>query len=471
MKAKTNVPRPLHSSARLAAAGLLAGVLLLGWGSAWYVQRVVHRSKETDLGLRLEAIGRVAADGLRAQFPLAAMNLAELALDLWPPDERSRYGEERRRIFEERSAELHEFLVDLARQANLRRVMIVDVHERAIADSAGQAQPFEIFEYLAIDRAEMQRAALTQETQTTPYYAVRHEPHKRAYAPIADEEGTVFAFIRLEASRDYFREMSGIRRRLAALSGLMTILLLIVALILIRLFRHLLHAEEAISQADRLQAVGTLAAGFAHEVRNPLGIIRSCAEGMAEEFPQNQEARSLARDMVEEVVRLDGLITQFLDFARPAGTGTWRPVDVGKALQAVASLARKDIEAKRLEMRLELDPDAGAVNANEKALRQVFLNILLNAKDATEPGGRITASAQKHRGRVVVSITDTGVGIPPGDLGRVFDPFFTTKQGGTGLGLALSRNIVQQFGGQIDIRSQLNRGTTVEISFPTRFEA
>jgi len=459
---------PIRRRSIRLTAGLLVAILLLGWGGGMYVYWVVRVSKERDLGKRLTAVGQFAADELmNARLGLPMVALAGLVLDTWPPEDYGPYFVEQRDRFEEDyGAELADFLRRLATDADLRRAMIVDIHQRAIADSDGEAPAFEVFDYLSIDAYEMEHAAEEKRTYTTLYYAVGGSDYMRSYTPLTDDQGTVFAFVRLEASRDYFAEMRQIRSELIALAVIVTILLGLVAFVFQRLLQYLLHVEQAVAQSDRFQSIATLAAGFAHEVRNPLGIIRSCAEGLADEFgEQNPEAVGLARDMVEEVVRLDSLITQFLQMARPAGSGTWRPIRINDAIQAVVSLARKDLEAKQLTAQLNLDPSSPAAPIDEKALKQVIFNILLNAKEATDAGGSISVATRSRRGRVEVVISDTGRGISESDLKRVFDPFFTTKKGGTGLGLSLSRRLVEQFGGSMAIYSQEGRGTTVEISF------
>ncbi|OPZ15983.1 MAG: Sensor protein ZraS [candidate division BRC1 bacterium ADurb.BinA364] len=480
--------RPSLSRYPAAIAGfVLTAILLLFWGGGFYVYIMVNRSKERDLGLRLEAVGEVAAAELRREFDWSLSELAQLTLTFWPPEDFGGIYEERQLEFLEGENELwlqlRKFAEGLAQRASLHSVMIVDIHGRAIADSAGAAIPFEPFAYLDLDRYEMEMAAQDGRTWTTPYYTMRGAPemagvlstaapldtrdYKRSYTPIMDAGGEPFAFLRLEASRAYFEEMREMRGRLLALAAVMTTLLFIVALIVRRLLANLLNAEEAISHADRLQSVATLAAGFAHEVRNPLGIIRSCAEGLVEELgEEQQDAAALAADMVEEVVRLDGLITQFLDFARPADTGSWGAVDIAETIRAVLALARKGLEEKKLAVETRLDDSAPPIWANPKSIRQVLLNLLLNAQEATDSGGRIEIETRARKNQLVVSIADTGKGIPPEVLHRVFDPFFTTKQGGTGLGLSLSRRIIEQFGGTIDIRSQAGRGATVEIRFP-----
>jgi signal transduction histidine kinase len=347
--------------------------------------------------------------------------------------------------------------------------MIVDIRMQAIADSKQEAQPVKEFALLGINRAEMQRALESGTTAPTPYYEVQGKPYKYSYTPLMDElTGEAFGFLRLEASPENFEQMRQLRSRLIVLSGITAALLGFVALIFHRLLRYVLGAQKAAAQADRLQSVATLAAGFAHEVRNPLGIIRSSAEGLADELAEKGDAGAIAlsRDMVEEVDRLNQLITQFLDFASPTGESAWQPVNVAETLLGVLSLARKDLEAKRIDVRRDFDDSAPPIQANGKSLKQVFLNVLLNAKDATDPGGSITLSTRVRRGRLTVAFEDTGHGIAEADLKSVFDPFFTTKPSGTGLGLSISRNIIRQFNGDMEIKSQKEHGTTVEIRFP-----
>ncbi len=448
---------------------LLAAALLVGFGNFWYVLQAVDESKERDLEARLAAVAQVAAYELQSTRSAPMVRLANLTLALYDPDRGEEFLSEITFFQETHGPQLVEFLQTLVSEGNLEQAMIVDIREQAIADSKQEEPSFEQFDLLSINRAEMQRALESGKTVPTLYYEVQGKPYKYSYTPLTDEQtGEVFGFLRLMASAGHFEQMRQLRNQLVALSGVTAVLLGIVALIFHRLLRYVLGAEKAAAQADRLQSVATLAAGFAHEVRNPLGILRSSAEGLAEELAEKEDAGAieLSRDMVGEVDRLNQLITQFLDFAGPSGESAWSPVNVSEVLLGVLSLARKDLEAKQIEVRRDFDESAPPVQANAKSLTQVFLNVLLNAKDATEPGGSITLSTRARRGRLVIAFEDTGHGISEADLKSVFDPFFTTKTSGTGLGLSISRNIIRQFNGDMEIKSQKGRGTTVEISFP-----
>lgn len=447
-------------------ATLLIAVLLLVWGSGLYAFRVIARSKEKELELRLEAVGRLAVAHLAQEvnFDLLALAIPD-GLDDRDDEQADLAAVDFLNLYEQT---LEQALLQIVEQTQLRRALVLDIHRRAISDSAGSAAPFLPYEYLDIDRYEINRALEEDRTIATPYYSFQEEPYKRAYTPLKTSGGRIIGFLQLEASRGYFAEMARLRPQLLSLMTIITVLVLLVGWLFHRLLQYTLQAEAISAQADRLRALGTLAAGFAHEVRNPLGIIRSYAEGMADEFGQDkQDLAQMSREMVEEVMRVDALIGQFLNFARPDGSQR-TAFQAGQVLESVVRLIRKDLESKNLTVRLAIDENLPPVWGDEKALRQVFLNVILNARDASEPGSSIAIAANARKDRLIVRIEDQGRGIPAADLEHVFDPFFTTKSGGTGLGLAISRNIIEQFGGEILIRSQPGRGTEVDLVLPLK---
>ncbi len=458
-----------HTSGRLTLA-VLAMVLMLLWGGGTYALFVVKASKEKELELRLETIGRIEAERLFEKINLDMLSLA--VPEKWSAaDADAQAASAADDFLNVYGRTVESFLQKVVQQGQLRRAMLVDIHRRAIADSAAQAEAFEPYAYLDIDRFEIEEAQREKDTVATPYYSVQGEPYKRSYTPLQDENGRIVAFLQLEASSAYFSEMQQLPPQLISLMSIITVLILLVGLLFYRLLRFALRAEQTAAQADRLQAVGTLAAGFAHEVRNPLSILRSYAEGLADEFTDTQsDLKEMTREMVEEVLRVDSLITQFLNFARPGGMETWGEVPLKDLVESVLRLVRKELADKQLQIAATLEDALPPVWADEKALRQVLLNVLLNARDATEPQGTITVELRSRRDRVLLRIQDNGCGIEAENLERVFEPFYTTKSTGTGLGLALSRNIIEQFGGEISIKSQAGRGTVVEIALPARKE-
>jgi two-component system sensor histidine kinase HydH len=230
---------------------------------------------------------------------------------------------------------------------------------------------------------------------------------------------------------------------------------------------------ERMKERDRLAALGEMAAGLAHEIRNPLGAIKGAAQllvpapGAAD--VSGPESREFLGVIVEEVNRLNKVVSQFLDYARPY-RGELEPLDVNDVIKKTAQLLQADA---KVELSLALDEGLPRVRADAEQLRQVFLNLAINAIQAMPDGGKLTISSALRKARrgekaqmVEVRFRDTGMGIPPGELKNLFIPFFTTKEKGTGLGLPISQRIVENHGGAIEVRSRLGVGSTFTVVLP-----
>jgi two-component system sensor histidine kinase HydH len=229
--------------------------------------------------------------------------------------------------------------------------------------------------------------------------------------------------------------------------------------------------RREIARAQRLASVGRLAAGVAHEVRNPLSSIKGFATYFKERYRDVGEDLQIADLMIGEVERVDRVIGQLLDFARPVRirmAKTSLPGLLADSLKLVeARAAERDIQ-----IRLRVHEAIGDVALDEDRIRQVLLNLYLNAVDAMGRGGELTVSADpaEDRGGIEIRVVDTGAGIAESDIGHVFDPYFTTKSSGTGLGLAIVHNIMEAHSGEIRIESRPGRGTVVILSLPAKAE-
>ncbi|HEY3359316.1 MAG TPA: ATP-binding protein [Polyangia bacterium] len=223
----------------------------------------------------------------------------------------------------------------------------------------------------------------------------------------------------------------------------------------------LVQAEEQLRRADRLAALGELSAGMAHEIRNPLGSIKGTAEIFRDSLPSEHKLHEFASILVKETDRLDGILTHFLEFARPKELNAGRS-DPAAVVADVVGLARERARRAKVEVETQLDPGLPSVAMPGDALRQVTLNLVLNGIQAMSGTGRLVITAregpprrlerpeQPVAGRVVhLAVTDTGPGIPVEVQDRIFDPFFTTKRTGTGLGLAICQRIVLGYRGVI----------------------
>lgn len=234
---------------------------------------------------------------------------------------------------------------------------------------------------------------------------------------------------------------------------------------------------DKLHRADRLAAVGQLAASVAHEVRNPLTAIRSTIQYLGQSF-EDSAKRELVNELIDEVDRIDHTVSSLLSLTRAR---SFRPeaidlVDLVKlTIRLVQPQARE--QAVRIEEHFA-DPTTPLL-ADPAQLKQVFLNLLLNSLQAMPDGGLITvtthgaaaSSAAQDRPPVRIEIADDGPGIPQDKLGAVFDPFFTTKSGGTGLGLAICHGIVQRHDGQIEVESTEGEGTVIAVQLPLPTEA
>jgi two-component system NtrC family sensor kinase len=234
---------------------------------------------------------------------------------------------------------------------------------------------------------------------------------------------------------------------------------------------------EQLVRTEKLAAAGTLAAGVAHEVNNPLASISSLIQILQARVPSDAadepsaETREMLRVISQQIARITQVLRDMTDFARqrpPAHA----PLDVARALEASLRLASFDENFKRLNLATDFDPTAPLVSADADQLQQVFLNLLLNARDAMPEDGEIRVSTRydARATEITIEIADTGAGIAPEHLAHVFDPFFTTKPTGrgTGLGLAVCYSIITAHGGRIEIAPNDGRGTHVRVALPVQ---
>ena len=225
--------------------------------------------------------------------------------------------------------------------------------------------------------------------------------------------------------------------------------------------------ENQLVRAEKLITVGVLSAGIAHEIGSPLAVIRGRAEQVLRDVPAGPRAEDL-RVIIKHIDRISSTIRQLLDFSRRQAVAP-RAVSLAVAIERARELLQWKFESKDLELRVTLDDDLPMLAADPDQLQQVIVNLLLNACDASEPGGDVAIGARPLPGnQVELDIVDRGHGIAPEHLHAVFDPFFSTKKRGegTGLGLSIVASIVRNHGGEITLDSTAGRGTAVRVRWP-----
>lgn len=224
--------------------------------------------------------------------------------------------------------------------------------------------------------------------------------------------------------------------------------------------------EQRMRENERLAAVGRMAGGVAHEVRNPLSSIKGLALLLKNKFPAGSKEQETADLLIQETERMNRTITEMLSFTRPT-TLHLVQVDLAALLQRSLQLIKAEAVENRIAATFQVQPDLLPVLGDVDRLQQVMMNVLLNAMQAMENGGKLTVTlGNKDNQNVELRISDTGEGIAADLLSQVFFPYFTTKQGGTGIGLAISQKIIADHGGSIELESEPGKGTTVIILLP-----
>ena len=211
--------------------------------------------------------------------------------------------------------------------------------------------------------------------------------------------------------------------------------------------------------------MGRMAAGVAHELRNPLSSVKGLTLLLKSRFKDDLSTQETADLMVEQVERLDRSISELLDYARPSQTSK-SMVGVDELLAKAVMLVRSDAETQRIAVEEHFGCGSATTEGDRDKLTQLFLNLFLNAIQAMEDGGRLSVSTRCNQEEIIIEISDSGCGIPSELVEKVFEPYFTTKQDGTGLGLAMSTKIVQDHHGRMTLESREKVGTTVTVRLP-----
>jgi two-component system sensor histidine kinase HydH len=252
-----------------------------------------------------------------------------------------------------------------------------------------------------------------------------------------------------------------------------------------------LRMQQELRRNERLATLGQLAAGVAHEIRNPLAGIGTSAQVLLKRFEPRDDRSRFVQVILDEVARLDRIVTSLLQYARPR-TPELKPSTLSACVDRVIALAAETIQHASVRLEVDVAPRLSDIYIDPDLVTQVLLNVTLNAVQAMPAGGTLRYEVRKVRRRrpprgpgrrasdrrggrgqgpgwieyQQVRVIDTGVGIPRGVLAKMFDPFFTTKASGTGLGLSISQTILQEHGGSIAVDSREGRGTTVLLNFP-----
>lgn len=238
------------------------------------------------------------------------------------------------------------------------------------------------------------------------------------------------------------------------------------SIVIIRDLSEIKKLQQEVQRKEKLASIGRLAAGMAHEIRNPLSSIKGMATYYIQKFSEQSEEGKIGKILVEEVNRLNRVITELLEFAKPVSL-QFENTKLKEVIEHSIRLISEDAKEKNIKIEIKIDPEDLSIKVDKDKFVQCILNIFINSLEAMDVDGELKILAKKiDKKEILIEISDTGHGIDEKDLQRIFDPYYTTKTTGTGLGLAIVHRIIESHNGRIEVKSTKGKGTTFYIYLP-----
>ncbi|MDO9171710.1 MAG: ATP-binding protein [bacterium] len=366
-------------------------------------------------------------------------------------------------------------LQEVRRENRLSELTLCDREGFVLVSAADRVARGDLDYYWELDPAAV-ASALGGAPEPGSLVKVGDEYQKSAFAPVWTADGRVAGVLSVDAEAEYFRALGDLRRVAWLSVGAVLVFLSAMALVVARLERSLAGARAAAQRQETLVAMGRMTAGIAHEIRNPLGIIRGAGEIQTAKLRELGVELPTADFIPEEVDRLDRILTRYLTFGH-GGAPRPEPLDLEALVRRVARMAAGELERRGVRIEVENRGVAGPIAGDSPGLQQVLLNLLLNARDAMPGGGVVTIVLAPRGDGVELRVRDEGDGLGGRSQDELFAPFFTTRQQGSGLGLAVVRQVIEDHGGTLALRDRddgpgaeavvvLPRGETPEAPWP-----
>ncbi|MHB8078368.1 MAG: sensor histidine kinase [Candidatus Krumholzibacteriia bacterium] len=424
-------------------AAYLAILVAVAAGFAW-LQRAARARLDDALGDRLTAVAATAAflvdgDSLRAWAADAEESLEELWL-------RSR-------------------LVQVRRDNDLAEIALCTPDGRVLISAAERLDRGADNVFWDLDRAAV-RVAQGGFPAASRLYRTAGIYQKSAHAPVRDAMGGIAGILTVEGAADYFGALAALRRGALAAEVAVMLFLAAMGVQLWRLQAGMARARAAAWRAEELAAMGRMTAAIAHEIRNPLGIIRGAAQHLAARLGEAGITDELAGLIPGEVDRLDRILSGYLTFGKGADAAP-EAVDLERLARRTAHLVEAELARTGVRLTCDLAPGLPPAWGDPHRLQQALLNLLLNARDAMPEGGLVTLRLARDGEALSLTVLDEGRGLAGAAAEPLFAPFRTTKEKGSGLGLAIARQVAGAHGGTVTLRDRDDRGGAVaELRLP-----
>ncbi len=356
---------------------------------------------------------------------------------------------------------LYDHLALARHEHQLSNIVLIAADGRTVLDLAGYSDPGEENPFLELDVAAVSLARAGIPSYTS-LYRTGEVYLKSAYAPVRSPAGGVVGIAGAEAGAVFFSQLRQLRDLILLISLGNASVVILLGVLFYRRSRSLDRAQVAMLEQDNLASLGRMVATIAHEIRNPLSIIRASADRLRRRHGIEDEALDY---ITEEVDGLDRVLTGYLQFARSRPAAR-TPVPAGQILRRALIAIETEAEGRRVDVQVNDDAAGVVVLGDERRVRQAILNVLLNAVQAAPEGGRVVVAVERAGGNANFVVTDDGPGIDPALIGDVTRPFFTTRVDGSGLGLTVVQSVMEEHQGTLRIENNEGRGTRVTLSFP-----
>lgn len=424
---------------------ILLVLAVFNFGS-WFFMNRIEASLEAELETRLQGLARMGAELVEG---------GEFASYL-----------ERGQKFSANLL-LAPTLARLPKEIEVQQIFLIDRNLRVLASSNEELFPLEHeVVYLREDGAAI-RAAWQGDITASALREIGEARFKTAYAPVHGGNGQTLCLFVVEANADFFSLLLNFRKGLVLGGVASFVVLIIFGFVLVAVINLFLRTQENLRRAERLALMGQMSATVAHEIRNPLSIIKNTAEVLRQKYNNQQQPDEMFEFIPDEVRRLNRLMNDFLSFARDREL-VRKSGDLVKTVIRAINMMRNEDHGHGVEWQLNCTHSEIIANYDDDALTQVFMNLLLNASQALNGAGKVEVQIEalsKGRDGIHVSIRDNGPGLPESSE-KIFEPFFTTKSRGSGLGLPVCKQLIEKHGGRISLESQKGHGVTAHIWLP-----
>ena len=356
-------------------------------------------------------------------------------------------------------------LEEIRRRNGLAEVTLCDPFGQVLISASGRLARGEENVFWQLDQGSVQQAVAGFPSVSHLYRRERLY-QKSAHAPVFTSEGDVAGVLTVEGNADFFDSLATLRSGALATLAAVLLFLTLVGFFLWQVSRSLERYRASMLRQESLAAMGRMTAGIAHEIRNPLGIIKGAGEHLQRKLAAAGVDDEVAGYITDEVDRLDRILTGYLTFGSDRES-EFESVDLVQLIRRSTQLITAELAAAGVDVVVTEPLPAAVVNGDPRRLQQVILNLLLNARDAMPAGGSVILALESRAQRHVLTMTDEGGGLGGVDPAQLFEPFWTSKEKGSGLGLALSRRIVVAHDGSLELSDRTDaRGAVVTIQLP-----